>query len=170
MRVVAYDPGWSASYEAEAARIRAALGTLVVAVHHIGSTAVPGLAAKPTLDILLEVESVATLDAGSDAMERLGYVPRGESGLPGRRFFRKDAETGERTHHVHAWERGAAEIERHLALRDYLRTHPDEARAYGELKLALAGAQPLRIDEYMDRKDAFVKAMESRAMAWRRSE
>jgi GrpB-like predicted nucleotidyltransferase (UPF0157 family) len=167
--VVPYDPTWPGEFEAESKRILRALGDNVVSVHHMGSTAVPGLFAKPIIDVLLEVHDIVCLDGQTGAMEDLGYEAMGEFGIPGRRYFRKCDRSGVRTHHVHAFQVGSAEIERHLAFRDYMVAHPAEAQAYGALKRELARAHPDDRQAYMDGKDAFVKEHEAKALAWRRS-
>ena len=167
--VVDYNPEWPAMFEAEAAKIAGALGDNLVAIHHIGSTSVPGLKAKPIIDILPVVRDITLVDERSPQMAVLGYEGLGEFGLPGRRYFRKGGYA--RTHHVHVYAViSAGEIERHVAVRDYLRTHPDVARDYGELKAQLAERHPGDAIAYMDGKDAFVKAMERDALAWRRAQ
>lgn len=165
VRVVPYDPRWPARYEEEADRIRAILGDQLTAIHHIGSTAVPGLWAKPILDILPVVHRIGQVDAFSPRFEAMGYECMGEFGIPGRRYFRKGGE--ERTHHVHIFdEQHEEDIVRHLAVRDYLRTHPADAKAYGQLKRELAARYPLDWEAYCDGKDAFVKDLEKRARNW----
>lgn len=165
---MAHSPGWAAEFRAEAQRLRAALGDEVVAVHHVGSTAIPGISAKPIIDILLAVRQVEGLDDLGPEMLGLGYEARGEFGIPGRRFFVKHAGP-RRTHHIHAFAAGSPELERHLAFRDYMISHPENARAYGRLKEGLAQGFPTDVEAYMDGKDAFVKEMEREALAWRRS-
>lgn len=163
-----HSPGWDAEFRAEAERLRAVLGEEVVAVHHVGSTAIPGISAKPIIDILLAVRQVERLDDFGPEMAGLGYEGRGEFGLPGRRFFAKTTD-GSRTHHIHAYTTGSPELERHLAFRDFMISHPENARAYGRLKESLAKEFPTDIEGYMDGKDAFIKEMEREALAWRRS-
>ncbi|HEX8720287.1 MAG TPA: GrpB family protein [Pyrinomonadaceae bacterium] len=169
VEVVPHDPRWRDAFEAEAERVAAALGENVVAVHHIGSTAIPGAYAKPVIDLLVEVRDVTAVDGRSPEMESLGYEVMGEYGIPGRRYFRKDNREGIRTHHVHAFEAGSAEAERHLAFRDYMIAHPPDAQRYGELKRRLAGQHPQSMDAYMDGKDGFVKEIDRRAARWRAS-
>ncbi|HEX6185879.1 MAG TPA: GrpB family protein [Pyrinomonadaceae bacterium] len=169
VEVVPHDPRWRDAFEAEAKLIADALGENVVAVHHIGSTAIPNIFAKPVVDLLVEVRDVAEVDGRSSAMESLGYEVMGEYGTPGRRYFRKDNQQGIRTHHIHAFEAGSAEVERHLAFRDYMTAHPAEAQRYSELKRKLAEENPQNIDGYMDGKDGFVKEMDRRAARWRTS-
>lgn len=170
VRVVPFDPAWVPAFQAEEARIVESLAHLELSIHHIGSTAVPGLAAKPVIDLLLEVRDLDALDERRSRMEALGYEAMGEFGIPGRRFFRKDDGTGERTHHVHAFVAGTADVARHLAFRDYMRTHADAARAYGELKLRIAHEHPDDIEAHVRGKDTFVKEHEAKALAWWKTE
>jgi len=170
VEVVPHNPHWRDAFEAEAKYVAAALGENVVAVHHIGSTAIPNIYAKPVVDLLVEVRDITEVDGRSSAMESLGYEVMGEYGIAGRRYFRKDNREGIRTHHVHAFEAGSAEVERHLAFRDYLIAYPGDAQKYSELKRRLAGEHPQSIDAYMDGKDDFIKEMDRRAAQWRTSQ
>ena len=167
VEVVPHDPRWRDAFEAEAKLVAAALGDNVAAVHHVGSTAIPGIYAKPVIDLLVEVSDIEGVDARSPAMESLGYEVMGEYGIPGRRYFRKDDPQGVRTHHVHAFESGTAEVERHLAFRDYMLAHPGDAQRYSELKRRLAQEHPQSMDGYMDGKDDFIKEIDRRAARWR---
>ena len=165
--VVDYDPAWQEQYRREAEAIRKILGLELTAIHHIGSTAVPGLAAKPIIDILPVVRSVEGIERYNPEFEALGYECMGEFGIPGRRYYRKGGV--ERTHQIHLFgEESKWEIERHLAVRDYLRCHPVDAAAYGALKRMLAARFPYDIDGYCDGKEEFVRRLEQEALAWRR--
>ena len=161
--VIEYDPAWPLEFEREASRIRGALGENCLEVYHIGSTSVPGLAAKPIIDILPVVRSLEAVDAAKDSLEALGYEYLGEFGIPGRRYLRKGGD--ERTHQVHVF---AAEdevnITRHLAFRDYLREHPDVRDEYAALKRSLAARFPWDIDAYCEGKERFVKLHERLAL------
>ncbi|MGH3148390.1 MAG: GrpB family protein [Rubrobacter sp.] len=168
VEVVPHSPGWAAGFREVADRLRAVLGDEVIAVHHIGSTAIPGISAKPIIDVLLEAREVERLDDFVPEMARLGYEARGEFGIPGRRFFVKNARS-RRTHHIHAFTTGSLGLERHLAFRDYMISHPEKAEAYSRLKERLAQQFPTDIEAYMDGKDPFIKEMERRAMAWSRA-
>jgi len=170
IQVVAHNPAWRDEFKAEARRITRALGDLVIHLHHIGSTAIPGIFAKPIIDFLMEVDDIVELDDRSLVMEELGYEPMGEFGIPGRRYFRKNNASGVRTHHVHAFEADSTEVERHLAFRDYMMAHPEEAQAYSDLKRKLAQEYPDDIEAYMDGKDPFIKEYEAKAIAWRTSQ
>lgn len=170
VEVVPHDPRWRDAFEAEAGRVAEALGENVVAVHHIGSTAIPAIYAKPVIDMLVEVRDVGEVDGRSASMESIGYEVMGEYGIAGRRYFRKDDREGIRTHQVHAFEAGSAEAARHLAFRDYMLAHPADAQRYSELKRRLAEEHPQSFDEYMDGKDGFIKEVDRRAAQWRTSQ
>ena len=166
MKVVEYSADWPRQYEQEFVLLRGALGHEIVRSHHIGSTSVPGLAAKPIIDILLEVRSVDTLDTLSEAMRDLGYQPKGEFGIPGRRYFPKGSD--ERTHHVHAFAVGDPLIEPHLAFRNYLRTHPAAVAEYAAVKKAAAAAHETDPEGYVAFKHGFVERMVGEAVHWTR--
>ena len=162
IEVVNYDSSWPADFEAERDVVRRALGDVATGIHHIGSTAVPGLAAKPIIDILLEVRDLAALDARNSDMEAIGYKPMGEFGIPGRRYFPKGGDN--RSHQIHAFLRGDANIDRHIAFRDYLRRHPEVAQEYAELKRRVARTCDNDLGRYCDGKDAYVKRLEAIAI------
>src|SRR5579884_2106813 len=148
--------------------LRGVFGDEIVEVHHIGSTSVPGLKAKPVIDLMPVVREIERVDAFNDAMAAQGYEAMGEYGIPGRRYFRKGGE--ERTHNVHVFQVGDPGVERHLAFRAYLVAHLEVAARYGELKAALARRFPDDIEGYMDGKDTFVKEVERQAVAWYRDQ
>jgi GrpB-like predicted nucleotidyltransferase (UPF0157 family) len=166
VEVFAYDPAWPEVYAEEVKRIQSHLGREGMAFHHIGSTAVPGLAAKPTIDILLVVESHDLLDRREGKFVELGYEAKGENGIAGRRYYQKKA--GEvHLFHIHAFEVDHSEINRHLDFRDYLRSHPDDARAYEALKLQLAAQFSYNPIEYTTGKTQLIQAIDQKATAWR---
>jgi GrpB-like predicted nucleotidyltransferase (UPF0157 family) len=165
VKVVPYDPNWVLLYEKEAQNLTNIFGDLLAAIHHIGSTAVPGLMAKPVIDIMPVVYDIEKVDVLNPGMIELGYLPKGEMGITGRRFFIKPAVT-ERTHHVHIFQSGSAEALRHLAFRNYLIAHPREAALYGDLKRQLAQQYPEDIIKYMDGKDSWIKTTEQKAIVW----
>lgn len=132
----AHNENWARKFEEEAVALRRIFGDNVVRFEHFGSTRVPGLPAKPVIDMMCIVHSLAAIDACNDQMTALGYDVAGEWGIPGRRLFRKGGD--DRTHHIHVYEVGNRQIHRHLVVRDYLRTHPDEVEQYRRFKEALA--------------------------------
>ena len=159
-----YDPSWPQKYREEEKRLKQILGENCMAMYHIGSTSVPGLAAKPILDILPVVKSLEKVDEAAAEFEKIGYEYLGEFGIQGRRYLRKGGE--ERTHQIHMFQvDDMKNIERHLAFRDYLRSHAREREAYAQLKRSLAQKFPYDIDGYCDGKDSFVKEMETQALA-----
>lgn len=164
--VVAHNPHWKEAFRAEKESIADALGDNAVAIHHIGSTAIPGIFAKPIIDILIAVKSLKELDEHSSKLAQLGYEAKGEFGIPGRRYFRKDDAHEIRTHQIHAFETGDPNIARHLAFRDFLIAHPPEAQVYSKLKQRLATLHPNDIEAYIAGKDAYVKEHEAKALDW----
>ncbi|MFO0870354.1 MAG: GrpB family protein [Pirellulales bacterium] len=164
--VVPPNPGWAKAFEGEAQQIMAALGGIVEGIHHIGSTAIIGIPAKPVIDILLVVGDMEALDQRSPEMQYLGYEVMGEFGIPGRRYFRKDGPGGVRSHQVHAFHSTSDHVVRHLAFRDFMNANPNLATAYGELKVRLALEHPHDIQAYMLGKDAFIKENERKALRW----
>jgi GrpB-like predicted nucleotidyltransferase (UPF0157 family) len=165
VEVVPYDPDWPHLFRMEADRITAILGEEVVAIHHIGSTAIPNIRAKPIIDVLVEVQDIEKIDDFNEEMIERGYRPQGEFGIPGRRFFIK-GDAAARTHHVHVFQTSHPRIERYLNFRDYMTAHPGEARAYSRLKEELARRFPADIEGYMAGKDGFIKEVEGRARDW----
>jgi GrpB-like predicted nucleotidyltransferase (UPF0157 family) len=168
IKVVPYDPCWPAMFEAAAQEMRAILGQEVSAVHHIGSTSIPGLAAKPIIDLLVEVRLITRVDAFEERMRARGYLAYGEHGIPGRRFFLKGTPV-HRTHHVHTYMQGHPKVKEHLDFRDYMIAHPEAARAYGALKERLATEFPHDIEAYMAGKNCMIKELIFKAWAWKES-
>jgi GrpB-like predicted nucleotidyltransferase (UPF0157 family) len=166
VRLVAHDAAWAACAVHEAARIQAALGDLVIVVHHIGSTSIPGILAKPIIDLMPIVRSIAELDTREGDVRALGYDWRGEFGIVGRRFCPMDDAAGKRIVHAHFFAPDSPEIAPNLAFRDYLRTHVDEARAYEAEKRRAAALHPEDPIGYTDEKGAWIRAAKARALAW----
>lgn len=169
IKVVAHDPDWTRKFDSEAVVLRDALGSALVALHHIGSTSIPGICAKPVIDVLAEIDSLDGLDERAHRMVEVGYEAMGEYGIPGRRYFRRDDARGVRETQVHAFVTGSEAAVRHLAFRDYLRANPAVAQEYSELKLRLASRHPTNMEAYMDGKNPFIRETERVALAWRRS-
>jgi GrpB-like predicted nucleotidyltransferase (UPF0157 family) len=168
VEVVPHNPNWRNLFETESKQITIALGEKIVVIHHIGSTSIEKIYAKPIIDILVEVKSIDRVDDQNSSMQLLGYQCMGEFGIKDRRFFRKDNLDGIRTHHIHAFEVGSAQISRHLAFRDYLNVYIDDALAYSSLKRSLAAKYPDDIEGYMDGKHEFIQEIDRQAAEWRR--
>ncbi|MGY5870708.1 MAG: GrpB family protein [Candidatus Thorarchaeota archaeon] len=166
VQVVPYDQKWPTQYELERDRIFTVLENELVSVHHIGSTSIPGMSAKPIIDLLLEVKYITKIDDYNNEMIELGYEPRGELGIPGRRYFSREEPKDIRTHHVHSFQSGDIGLVRHLAFRDYMIAHPDEAKVYSELKMVLARRFQWDIDGYISGKHLYMERMEKKAVEW----
>lgn len=164
--VVPYDPLWPEMFQAEAENIRPVFGNEVIEIYHMGSTSIPGLNAKPVIDLLVEVKDIDKIDDLNDAFGEMMYEARGEYGIPGRRFFTKYC-GAERTHNVHIFQTGHPEIERQITFRNYLRTHAEDAEAYGRLKARLAMHYHDDLDGYVKAKGDFVREIDRRAEAWK---
>lgn len=164
-----YDPAWPDLFARERPVLETALGACAETIEHIGSTSVPGLAAKPVIDILVGVGSITEVDICSGAMRAAGYEGLGENGLPGRRYFRKRNPAGERLFHVHIYARESEAFHRHLVFRDYLRAHPERAAEYGALKRQLAGQDLPDRASYVTGKAELVARIEAEALAWSRA-
>lgn len=162
--LVDHDARWAGVAAAYAEQL-GVLGDLVLSVHHIGSTSVPGLLAKPIIDLLPVVSSIAALDDQLWKIEALGYRLYGEYGLPGRRFC---ALPGENTRlvHLHFFEQGSDQIFHNLAFRDYIRAHPEAAFAYATEKRRARALHPDNSHGYTAEKAAFVQATSKLAHAW----
>lgn len=164
-----HDPRWSAMARDAGAAFAEAVGSNVVFIHHIGSTAIPGISAKPILDLIPVVRSLSELDRRRGNVEAMGYEWWDEFGLPGRRYCTKnDPRTGRRVIHLHCFEVSSNEIDRHLAFRDYLRERPDIARAYEEEKVRCRNLHPDDSHTYSDCKNEWIKTVEAEALAWYR--
>jgi GrpB-like predicted nucleotidyltransferase (UPF0157 family) len=138
----------------------------MVGMEHVGSTAVPGLGAKPIIDIMVAVSRLADAQACIEPLQSLGYeyVPEYEDELPERRYFRKGP-LEKQTHHLHMVELTSEFWERHLLFRDYLRTHPQEAQQYHKLKKELAAKFGSDTVAYTDAKTPFIRSVEAKARA-----
>ncbi len=164
IEVIDYNSAWPACYLNEIEQIKNVLFLEIIKAYHIGSTSVPGLAAKPVIDILLKVKDVIKLDDYNNEMFKIGYIAKGEHEIPERRFYLK----GEidRTHHIHAFNEHSVNIKRHLAFRDYLIKHPYIAQQYGNLKRKNAQLCKGDANKYCDLKNDFLKYHEQKAVKW----
>jgi GrpB-like predicted nucleotidyltransferase (UPF0157 family) len=162
--IVEPDPSWPERFEEEAARLRVALGAQVVRIEHIGSTSVPGLAAKPVVDISVGLVSMEPRSAYVPALVGLGYRTVLDPSDPDHEFASRNLD-GERRFNVHLCLAGSPFERRHLAFRDRLRTHPRDAAAYGDLKRHLAATHPNDVHTYTEGKTGFIRAIEIEALA-----
>jgi GrpB-like predicted nucleotidyltransferase (UPF0157 family) len=149
VHIADYDPQWPATFRQIRDQITAALGPLALRIEHVGSTAVPGLAAKPIIDLDVVIATRSDLPAVTANLRPLGYQPEGDLRVAGREAF--TTPPGAPPHHLYVCTADNPALVRHLALRDYLRTHPDTARAYAQLKRSLA-------DRYRNDRTAYTEA------------
>jgi GrpB-like predicted nucleotidyltransferase (UPF0157 family) len=163
--LTAYNPEWPITAATHAERLQA-LGPNLVAVHHIGSTSVPGLIAKPIIDLMPVVTSLTSLDEQCQYVEALGYQWHGEFGISGRRYCTLADEAGVRIAQLHFFKSDSPHVERHIAFRDYLRAHPGEANAYAIEKRRAQGLHPGDSHAYADEKDKWIRAAETKALIW----
>jgi GrpB-like predicted nucleotidyltransferase (UPF0157 family) len=149
----------------QAERLRV-LGSVLVTVHHIGSTSVPGLAAKPIVDLMPLVTGLAGLDRERSRVEALGYKWHGEFGIPERRYCTLNDGNGTRVAQLHFFEADSSQVKRHIAFRDYLRAHPEAAGAYETEKRRARDLHPNDPNAYCDEKAAWIQKMEALALVW----
>jgi GrpB-like predicted nucleotidyltransferase (UPF0157 family) len=162
--VVDYDPNWIDLFEREKALLGDAIGHNAIIIEHIGSTSVCGLAAKPVIDIMIEVACLKDLDSSNKKIEALGFIVKGENGISGRRYFQKGGK--QRSHHVHAFQTGDVNLIRHKAFKEYLIAHPIISSEYGQLKKEAALQSNDCINRYMALKNDFILKHEQLAVEW----
>jgi len=150
-----YDPTWPQLYAAEEARLKPVFGLALIGIHHVGSTAIPDLAAKAEIDVLAVVNSDGGLEGWSRSLVALGYR-RGGDLSPGHHFFKRDV-GGARTHKLHVCLDGHGQIARMLRFRDHLRRHAEDRLKYQELKLRLESENSSGIQQYLIAKDPFIQ-------------
>jgi GrpB-like predicted nucleotidyltransferase (UPF0157 family) len=159
--VVDYDPAWPARFETLRSRVDLVVRDIAISIEHVGSTSVPGLAAKPVIDMTVVVASQVDVAAAIERLAGLGYRHRGDLGIACREAFH--APTGAPDHRLYVCAQDSPALANHLAVREWLMTHPDDARAYGALKLRLAGQFRDDIDGYVDGKTDFIGAILAKA-------
>jgi len=165
VELVPHNPEWSQLADEEAKLILENLSIPIIGIYHIGSTSVPGIKAKPIIDFVMEVKDLEDVIQSITVLEGLGYISKGEYGIPGRQFFTKDSH-GERSHHLHVFQTGHPDIERHLVFRDFLRANPEAAREYEKIKEKLAKRFPKASGSYTEAKSDFILSMDEVARYW----
>jgi len=154
VKLVPYTVEWKRLFDEEKALLQAAVGDLVLDIQHVGSTSIPGMMAKPLIDIGIAVRDFEEARACIEPIEKLGYEYRGEHGMSRRHYFMKG---NPRTHHLHMVEVGSRDWKNMLLFREYLIQHPEVARAYGELKMTLAQRFPEDREAYLEGKASFIE-------------
>ena len=165
VRLLPHDPEWAEQANREETRILKAVWPAIMEMHHVGSTAIPGISAKPIIDLVGIGPNLETIEGARPAIEALGYEWHGEYGLEGRRFCTlTDKATGLRKFHLHCYAEGDHSIHRHLAFRDYLRARPEMAEAYQQMKRRCAAKHPDDSHAYTACKDRWIKRVEAEAL------
>lgn len=166
--VVPYDEGWPRLFAQEKVLLQEIFHGLQPEIHHHGSTSVPGLSAKPIIDIMVVVEDLGLVDGLNQAMEAAGYVVRGENGIPGRRYFVRlhPDGSGNHTHHVHVYQRGNPKVVEELAFRDYLRANPISRKEYQGVKITAAEHHRYSPMGYTEAKAECVERLTTEAKRW----
>ncbi len=164
VQLVAYDPEWPGAATRYCHELLS-LGLFLV-VHHIGSTSIPAMAAKPVIDLMPLVADLSAFDGHRAEVEALGYVWHGEFGVDGRRFCTLDDASGKRIAQLHCYQEDSPHAKRQLAFRDYLRAHPNVAADYEAEKYRASKLFPDNSTKYAEEKGTFIRAAEAKALAW----
>jgi GrpB-like predicted nucleotidyltransferase (UPF0157 family) len=167
-RVVEYTDIWTEEFKREEKILHDIFGDEALEIHHVGSTSVPGLGGKPTLDVMVVVRDLSKVDSFNEKMEATGYEPMGAYVTPTSRLFAKSKD-GERTHNIHVFEKGSSKAQETLDFRDYLRSHPEETKAYNDFKKVLATEHPDDYFAYRRKKDPFIQEMLELVKAWKKT-
>lgn len=154
--VLPYDEAWKKDFEDIKSELMQVLEGLVLSIEHVGSTSVPGLAAKPVIDIDVVIEDQGCFDKVKTALGSIGYHHEGDLGIQGREAFKYDDKDHLRKHHLYVCSKDAAELKRHISFRDYLRAHPEAVEEYGRIKMEGAKLYPYDIDRYIVHKSPFI--------------
>ncbi|MGK9044615.1 GrpB family protein [Mammaliicoccus vitulinus] len=166
LQVVPYDSIWQHLFLEEKKHLQSLLKEHSINIEHIGSTAIPGLSAKPIIDILIVVKDSKAIDAFTQELSALGYESKGERGVIGNRYFKKYDNYGEVSHHLHIYDEDSPHILRLISFRDYLRTFNGERERYSRLKHDLVVDYPGDSNEYYKGKDSMIKEFEKKAEKW----
>jgi GrpB-like predicted nucleotidyltransferase (UPF0157 family) len=164
VEVIKYNKKWINSFKTEKIVLNKIFQDNIINIHHIGSTSIPGLSAKPIIDILIEVKDILEVGSKNNEMIKQGYKPYGEYGIKNRRFFSKDR--NKKAYHVHIFQEKDNNIIRHLAFRDYLKHNNFRLKEYEKLKINLAKKYSNDIDSYCKGKDSLIKEIEKEALNW----
>ena len=154
-----YDENWERDFREIEAEVRGALGELVLRIEHVGSTSVPGLAAKPIIDLDAVIRDRSALGEAVERLAAAGYTHEGDLGIPGREAFGYEGKEHLKKHHLYVCAQDSAELARHTAFRDYLRAHPEAVREYARIKREGAALYPYDIDGYIAYKAPFIEGI-----------
>lgn len=155
--VLPYDPRWKDEFQKIKSNLERLLENTVLAIEHVGSTAVEKLSAKPIIDIDIIIESYDNFEDVKSRLENLGYYHEGDLGIKGREAFGYNQKDEFMTHHLYVCPRDSEELKRHIIFRDYLRMHREDREKYSEIKFRAAKKYPTDIDSYIEAKSACIK-------------
>ena len=155
--VLPYCERWEQNFAQIRDELRKALGPLALKIEHVGSTAVRGLSAKPIIDIDIVIRDYSIFDAVVSALQAIGYFHEGDLGIAGREAFKYDGKDHLQKHHLYVCPQNSAELKRHIAFRDYLRSHPEAVREYSRIKEEGAALFPNDIEKYIEHKAPFIQ-------------
>ena len=155
--VLPYDEQWKQDFLMIKNELVSALGQLAMRIEHVGSTSIEGLSAKPIIDIDVVIKDDTVLEEVISALGAIGYRHEGDLGIAGREAFKYDGKDHLRKHHLYVCPENSPELKRHIAFRDYLRTHPDAVREYSHIKEEGARNYPYDIDKYIEHKTPFIE-------------
>lgn len=156
IQILTYDPEWSRNFELLRGFFITQLGHMIQEIYHVGSTAVPGLSAKPVIDLDIVLTDLSKLEEAIDKLHQLGYIYRGEMGITGRHVFSADGSTFTFAHHMYICDPHSDAFKNHISLRDFLRSNAAASKQYGELKKQLIQSNAYDMDAYVHGKTAFI--------------
>ena len=157
--VVSHDPSWAENFIRIQDELKAVLGEKAIRIEHVGSTSVPGLAAKPIIDLDIVISDNEDFEVVVSKMESAGYLHEGNLGISGREAFCYEGKKHLQRHHPYVCRESSQELKRHITFRDYLRINPDDAKLYGEVKQEAARLFPDRMDLYMKYKSDCIRKL-----------
>lgn len=155
--VLPYDKVWAQNFSNIKDELQSDLGNLSLGIEHIGSTSVPGLSAKPIIDIDVIIRDYSLFGDVVDVLRSIGYRHEGDQGVIGREAFKYDGKEHLQKHHLYVCPQDSPELKRHIAFRDYLRSHPKAVREYGRIKAEGAALYPYDIEKYIEHKSPFIQ-------------
>ena len=155
--VLPYDEQWKQDFLMIKDELTSALGQLAIRIEHIGSTSVAGLSAKPFIDIDVVIKDYTVFEDVVSALGEIGYQHSGDLGIVGREAFNYEGKDHLRKHHLYVCPADSPELKRHIAFRDYLRTHPEAVREYSRIKEEGAKQYPYDIERYIEHKSPFIE-------------
>ena len=155
--VLPYDEQWKQDFLVIKDELTSALGQLAMGIEHVDSTSVENLSAKPIIDIDVVIKDYTVFEEVVSVLETIGYRPEGDLGIAGLEAFKYDGKEDLRKHHLYVCPADSLELKRHIAFRDYLRTHPDAVREYSHIKEEGAKLYPYDIERYIEHKSPFIE-------------